>query len=1243
MKVHRRTAVWVCFLLVALSLGAWSWHVTRPDRLLPEIRSSANAYLGPGWEAEIDAVDYDVSEGIVRVEGVRLIREFEKDGRRAKETVIRVPKAQFAMRLWALAHKRILTDVRIENPEVLLERGPEGRFFLEEAFRPAGAAAGRGGRPRIEVTGGTVRFRDGSLLAKGEEVRFAVESVEWEESALGRPSEFRAVLEELGSARAEGGGALGRVVVGGELPLSNKGVRVAVERFECGQALRDRLSPEVQGQIALVALDGTFGEGPLKPGFQFEAVRGKSGPSMSFTARPRNVNLLYEKFPLLFRGVTGDAIWKDGALRIDHFVLRYDAAEIRVNGSVDRIAEDARCDLQFWARDFYLDRGLRSALPPAVLRVWDAYDFSGRIDLTAAPPGEEGSFDSWIRRSREGGPLEVQITARLADGEMSYRGYVGKDGVRHGFDYPLTGITGQVTVAYPVDAEGAFEIFLRDVVGRRGETLVNAHGSVKEWPGGRASVDIRIEAANVPLDDDIRDASPVMANIWRRWSPRGMASRIQVHVEQVPDVDVGAKESVTIELDGKAGFTYDRLPVPLDGVHGTIHDRHPLVEGVRTSVLEIDAVRGTTSDGAELSAGGTIEGAGDPRLHLRVDARNLLLDGVLEAALRERKDSLANAVNVWDRIRPSGPVDAVIEVTGTEKHMREVYRIGLRGGALQGWGDVKYSVSGLEGTVDVSPEEVRLRGVRGLHDGRDVVLDGSVSDPGGAATLDLTITAEGVPLDDTAKEILGPVAERLDGYFRTVRPKPGLIGDATVRLTGPAGTIDAAVRLAEIRGGLAPLDLRDFTLDGGTASYEKGVVTLQGLKAAVGDRHFTVEQGRLDLDHGEGEMGVVVRRLRFPQDLVGILAEDTAASLADAVPDRFMHSEDLRILLSRDWRRVELRGRASLSPRREGSTGGLELEGEFLLAPLVLERGESDDAPTAVSGTVDFSRGALEAGVKFTELEGRMELGGSLGTGGEGIRARMTGAKGRVEGRELSETSGDLLFGPGHFMATNVRGTLARGELGASVEVGGERGGYEVRFSLINAAARPLFTPADPESKLLGKVSIDYRVGSRTGKVEDLGGHGRVDIANARLLEVPVFLRLFSFLNVSGEPAFDKGRLVFEQIRDRLSFSEIELDSSAVSISKATGQSSAWMDGRLSLKLTPTIKANVDPSFLIKFPLGLFNFFRLYTLYVGGTVQNPEVRHAFLGDLFIQDAKDRVHHDLPPWSTPVDRRPAWDF
>jgi len=1245
MKFHRRSAAWTCAFLVVLSLAGWTWRVTRPEHLRPEIERLARSFLALGWDVRIDAVDYDLAEGLVRIEGLRI---FRKEARH--DVVVRIPKAEFETRLWTLAQMRLLGDVRLYDPEVVVERNAAGEFVLGSAFA-VGEGGGEGGaRPRITVEGGLVRFRDPALLGVGEEVRLDVASIDWDESRSGKPSPIKAVFLERGSLLRRGAGSLGRVAVSGDLPISAQGLHVTVDRFECDEFLRERLSAAVKEQIAPISVIGTFGEGSGKPGLQVDVAKGKEGLSYAFTLRPRGVNILYDRFPLLFTGTRGDATWKDGALRLDHFALYYATAEIRVNGSVDRISGDARCDLQFWARNFYLDRALRKALPPAVNRVWDAYDFAGVVDLTAAPPGEPGSYDSWIRRRTEGGPLELQITARFVDGEMSYRGYPGEDGVRRGFDWPLTGITGQVTVTSPVDSDGAFEIHLQDVVGRRGDTQVTAHGSVKEWPGGSASVDISIEAGNVPLDQDMRDASPAMERIFHRWSPRGKASRILVHVDQVPGVDHGAHESVTVEMDGKAGFTYEDFPVPLEEVSGTIRDGHPLLDGNRTSVLEIDAVRGSTSDGAAIEASGTIQGEDDPHLNLRVDARTLFLDGVLETAIRERKATLAAAVDVWDRLRPSGPVDAVIEVAGTESRRRETYHVTLRGGSVQGWGDVKYPVAALEGIVDVSPEEIRIRDVRGLHDGSVVRLDGAVADPGGAARLDLGITADGIPLDESAKGILGHVAERLGGYFATVKPKAGLTGNVDLRLTGPAEDIEAAVRLSNLRGGLAPLDLRDFALEGGAARYAKGVVTLEGLQGAMGDRRVTVERGRLDLDRGEGDLDLVVRRLRFPRDLLGILEEDTTKSIEDALPGRFIHSEDLHILLTREWRRIEMRGHATLSPQKEGSMGGLGLEGNFLLGPLVLDRGAGPGDPTAVSGAVDFTRGALEAGVKFDEMEGRLDLGGSLGPGGEGIRARMSGAKGRVEGRELRDTAGDLLLKEGLFRATGLVGTLARGQLGASVEVGGDRGGYEVKVALANAGARALFAPANPDSRLVGQVSIDYRVATPTGRIEDLGGRGSVDIANAELLDVPVFFHLFSFLKFQKPPVFNSGRIVFDVKGDRFIFDQLDLESSELGLHKAVGQSQAWTDGRLAIRLRPDIKSISEPWFLFKIPLGLLNlatrpmFERLYTLYVGGTIQHPEVSHSFFHLIFKTDDKsDHPRPVLPPPATPLEMRPEWGF
>ncbi len=1248
MRIHRRTAVWLCAVAIVLSVAVTGWFVTRPAYLGKQLQGYLHGLLSEGWEVQLGPVDYDIRRGLVSVEGLTLLRAGPRP-----EVVLRVPSLEVETRLWELVVNHRVTELRLRDPELLVEYAG-GNFTDAGCLRSTGAGEAAPPRPRVRVQGGLIRIRAPEYLAEGEEVRLAMESIDWDESRSGGPSTIRGSLVEQGSAARGGSGALGRVAIDGELPLSPLGVHMRVEKFECDEYLKERLAlPIREKQLKRVSLDGTFGDGAAAAGFQLDvakAVDAKS-PTLTFVLRPRGVNFLLEDLPVLFTGVTGDASWQvDGAIRLDHFVLFYNSGEIRVNGSADSVAGAPRFALQFWARNLYLDRALRDALPASVQRVWDAYDFSGVVDLTAAPQDDpEGSYDCSVRRERDGGPLEVHITAQVIDGELSYRGYPDHQGMRQGFDYPLTGILGKVMVRSPTDSDGALEVFLDDLRGRHGGTDVRASGSVKEWPDGRTAVDIGIEAKDLPLDRDLRAAAPSMEEIFRRYSPRGQASLVAVHVEQVPDADHSATYSVTIGMDGKAGFTYEDFPVPLEQASGTVKYAHPLEEGRRGQVIEISGLKGTTPGGATLSVDGSIDGEKDARINLKVRAESLLLDGDLETALRARKDHLATAVAIWDQLRPSGPVDAVVDVEGTVSHQKLTHHVSLRGAFAKGWGDLDFPMADLFGTVDVTPPggaapgEIRLRGLTGVHAGRDVSLDGVVMNPEGEASIDLTVKAAGLPLDESVKGILGHVAEKLEGYFATVKPAAGFRGDATVHLTGPVKAMEAAVRLENLNGGLAPLDLRDFRLDGGTAAYENRIVTLEGLACSMGDRRLTIDHGRLDLEKGEGALHLEVRRLRI-LDLVGPIPADTVAAIEKAVPGRFLHMDGLDVSLGQDWRRLELSGLLSLSPQKEDTGEGLGLEGDCRLNRVTFLRGAEKGDPTAVSGGVELSLRSLKAGVRIEELAGHLDLGGSIGEGGQGVTATLSGAAGRVEGRELKDAGGNLFLKGGDFLLTEFRGTLARGQLGASVEVGGERHAFEVHVTLSNAGARALFTPADPASKLVGNVSARLELAKKKDPKAVLWGKGSVDITDAELFDTPVILSISGLF--SKAPKFTSGKLAFQLFGDKLIFDQLDLDSSSTGLHKGVGESSARLDGRLSLKLTPEIKSLTRDAWpFLKIPLWFINTVskplteRLFAIHVGGTIQHPEISPGAFG----VDDKGRPRTTLLPPSYSVDRRPAWDF
>jgi len=1242
-RIRRRTAAALCALALLLSAAGGLALALRPSYLRERALDAIRARLAGGFDAELDGVSYDLWRGLVMLEGFRLLRTAPE-----REVLVNIPHLEAETRLWALVAHGAVTEVRASGPKILVERTKEGRFPLLEAFGAAEAPGQvRGPRPGIAVTGGTLRLRDDSVLAAGEEVDFAVEFLRLEESRGGGPSALNGVLWETGSPLHPGSGALGRVVLRGEVPLSRPGLRMLVDRFEWNQPLLDRLAPALRERLAVLSLEGTFGEGPEVPGLEVVLREAPGGaPSAGVIVRPRGVGFLVKALPINLTDARGEVQWRDGGLAIHDLSARYDAAEFHLDGHVEDLGPDATGKVAFWARDLYLDQGLRNALPPSVQRVWDAYALSGVVDVTAAPPGTPGSFDSSISRDSPDAPFRCTVEARLRDGEMSYRGYLRKDGMRSGFDWPLTGVTGAVHV----DADGgSATVTLSEVRGRHGAVEVTAHGTVKELGPRGAEVAVIVECDGLPLDDDVRLASRDMERLFARFGPQGTVAHLKVQVDQVADLDDGAYESVFLDLDGRASFCYaERLPLRIHGVSGRVEHRKDRVGDGHLLTVELRGLRGTTADGGRIGLDGSVEGSGDAHLRLSLRAADLLLDGELERALRAGGPHLRHAVAVWDRARPGGLADLSAEIGGTESRSVEEYVLTLREASAQGWGDLRFPAAGLTGTVEVKPDAVVLRGIRGTTGEGAVSLDGAVHDPAGESVLDLRIRAQDFPLDESLRDRLGEAAGRVQGYFSTVRPAPGLRGDLDILLRGKASGLEPVIVAEDIRGGIAPLGLRNLDVAGGSARYEGEVATVKDLAGSMADREFTVREGRFDLRRGEGSLDLEVRRLRFPRDLLGLLTEETVAGLERLAPDRYFHVDHLRVALSEEWRKVALEGVLSLSPVRPGATGGLGLEGIFDLHDLTFLRGPAEGDPVALSGWMGVESGVLTTGVRIAYLKGRLDLEGTLGGAAADLRVRLSEATARVEDRPLTGASADMAFTREEFRLTNLRGTLAGGDVGGSFRSGEGKPVYEGKFTLSGAHARLLFAPGDPESPLRGRVSATIEIVNPTGQREDLGGRGRVDVQEARLGRVPVFESLHPFLLIPDAPEFTSATLEFDLKGDRMRVTALDLDSSVLALHKAGGGSFIWLDGRLDVRLTPEYK------FISSLPVigGILDLLggilkpvyeRTHTIHVTGTIRQPVPSQQVLTGLFSSGPKDRPRMTPPAPASTVKGRPVWDF
>ncbi len=1235
MKIRTRTAVLVCGAAVLLTAAGIAALLLRPERLRATFTAVLQGTLREGFVAEIDAVRWSSAEGL-RVEGLRI-----RDATRG-ETLLSVPALRASTRLWALLRHGRVTDVRAERPEVRLDRLPDGSLRLAGAFRPAAPpepGAEPAALPRIRVEGGTVRFTDSSLLAEGETVVLEIESLEVQEGRPGHASAIEGRLRDTGSTVRPGEGGLGPVLVRGQWPPGREGLHVLLQEFEAGDALRNRLSDALRAAVEPVAMEGPFGEAGGLPGLEviLEQADEARPVGLRVVARPADLAVVIDGFPALFTGVRGEIRWADGIVTIPDLALHRSGAEFHIIGTLDLRDPSVdpgglAVDVRFWARDLYLDRGIRDALPPGVHRVWDAYDFSGTVDITEAAPDAPGSFDSHVRIPRDGGPADVKVAVSARDGFLAYHGMTNAQGMRYGFDYPITGARGRVDVR----SDGtATRITLRDIEGNHGDVRLRASGEVLDYHKGRSRVEIHIVARDLPLDRELAAAFDT-SEVFDRWAPEGIAAEVQVGILQDLDLDRYAYTNIVVRFDGRASFSYSGFPLRLRGVEGVVEEKKDRVAGALVPRTTLQGIRGSTEDGSRLQVDGTVQGEeAAQRLNLTVRAEDLLLDTGLRSALAA-DPRRAKAVEAWDSLGPSGRASGRAEITGTERDPVVALRIDLDGRTtVQGWDRLRQRVEGIEGSLTILPDEVTLRGIRGRGEHGEVrIPSATIRTVESGTTLDLLLEADDFPMDESTRASLGPVAERSAGYYEFVRPQPGLRADLRVQVSGDASAPAARVVAENVQGGLAPLGLRNLDVGTGRVVVDGGVVTVTGVEASMANRDLVVKEGRLDLDAGTADLAFEVRRLRWPRDLLGILTPEAADAIEALAPDRYFHVEDLRVRMADQWRTVVLDGDLSLSPRRAGAAEGLGLEGVFGIRGLTFRRGPAESDPTALSGRVRMRDGIVLAGVRLEDIAAVLDLSGTVGGGATDVTADVSGLSASVAARELDQGAVLLRLREGSFLLQDLRARFAGGDLTASVEAPYGRQKFKARVSLQGATARDLFAPGDPRSPLEGRVggTLDLNLPSEEGAA--LRGTASAELRDGRLFEVPVFAAIYSMLPVKEKPVFTSGSLVSHIRGDEIILDEFALRSSVLDLEKATGGSRVYMDGRLDIGITPVFKQVRDIFFigiplnaLLSNTLGLV-YQRIHQIRVTGTVKNPVASNTLLPGILGKD--DLGYHVEPP-------------
>jgi hypothetical protein len=838
-----------------------------------------------------------------------------------------------------------------------------------------------------------------------------------------------------------------------------------------------------------------------------------------------------------------------------------------------------------------LDDAFRRALPPAQLRIVEAYDLRGVVDAKATVTG---ALDS----------PEVGVAATLAKGHVRYAGFVDpEDGKRYGFAYDVDDVAGRVSLEGPtlrIDAEG-----------RHGPASVLCAGTVRLGGRGHDVPDLTIVAENVPLDASVRDAfNDGGATSFTPWVPSGTAAKITVRVFNDAEID-GSHDAVdvTLDLDGRASFVPHVFPAALSNVSGRVEVLEAAVDGRRESLVRLTdlAARG---DGFEVRVSGDVRGAGDTeREDLKIRADVAQAAGPFREAL-ERSVLPHGTIEAVKKLGPSGAmrIDAHV-VRNADKTRADVVDVALLGAAVEGYGDVPLAAHKLTGRVKLVGDTLTFEEIAGEFVMGEFApafrASGTLAETSGEPQPTIHVEASQVPLGEPLRAALGPLGEKAERFWEIVGPVGSTRADLVLDLRPDDDPTPFEVELLGMHGALRPLGL-EIDCDGGSFHYDGRRAQMRGVDSAIAAATLRFESVDYDTRSGVVDIRIsAMRALRFPEDLEGPLSKETVDKIAAEAPGRTMHAPELHLVYRPDPKSLEIDGNLVFRPRtrKPREDEGYAPDGALAVERLVFMT--PDEGVVSFEGVARAEDFAFRVGLAIDRFAGKVGLSGRLGETPK-FSARTTGASFRVEEFPFTDADVEVVPTPiGHrvelsrakFMGGSFTGKVGTGEKGA---------GYQGHFQLAGADLERFLRSRGSQGDRVasGVVDVNLKFRNPTGAKADLRGDGKIEVVRGHLTPAPglgVVMLRFATLGLLV-PELTEGEMKFDLEGDRLKVTKLEVKSAGVN---ALTNGNGWIDlgGRLDVSVDGRL-IDVDIP-VVRHILSWFQKPFPTRVRVSGTLRNP--------------------------------------
>jgi len=449
-------------------------------------------------------------------------------------------------------------------------------------------------------------------------------------------------------------------------------------------------------------------------------------------ARPRGMSLTYAFFPLAVKNVTGTVAFSQKGIDIRELTGRRHDGTLRLTGTV---RGDFDYDVTIRGDGIPLDEQLGGALPRSMRGIW----------RTLQPTGTMGQAVAHVRRAGKQAKELVDVDLSL-DGRASMAHRV--------FPYRLEQLRGQVTFS-------GEKVRISHLHGRRGAMDCTLVGTVDNASSKTPDLDLTITARKMPLDKTLADALDAPSRrALETLHAKGIAETVTGYLRQ----SAGKKLTwdITANLKG-VSIRPDDFPYTITDIAGVM-----TVAPGRIGLRDLQGRHGKTP--VALRRGEVITTGGTFGLDLKeIVATNVAMDRDLYAALPP------GLKEVWKSLKPTGTADVVLALRQGlpgQKNKTD-YRLDVDAkGMGVTWEHFPYPFTGITGRIAAEPGRVVLDGATATAGKMKVVVDGTVTVDADGEQVDLTVTGQGVPIDE-----------------KFLAAMPGELADFVGRLK-PGGTCD---------------------------------------------------------------------------------------------------------------------------------------------------------------------------------------------------------------------------------------------------------------------------------------------------------------------------------------------------------------------------------------------------------------------------------------------------------------------